>query len=170
VGATGKGAPPYTEITNPVIIDDLTTPTTPRVAQYTLSQIASYTQSFQGGGTWPTNMTIDTTTPVAGGSSSIGTSKSSRGYYYNGTPATVVIAYHGLRTVTKNLIASGEKTPANTTLKYQYPYDAYPYFLNDPSSNQPKARDSYILISAGPDSTYGTADDITSFGSVTPGQ
>jgi prepilin-type N-terminal cleavage/methylation domain-containing protein len=32
----------------------------------------------------------------------------------------------------------------------------------------PRAKDEYILISAGPDRTYGTADDITSFGDVEP--
>jgi len=32
----------------------------------------------------------------------------------------------------------------------------------------PRAKDEFILISAGPDRTYGTSDDITSFGDVEP--
>jgi type II secretory pathway pseudopilin PulG len=56
--------------------------------------------------------------------------------------------------------------------------DAFNYFLNssipptdstNPNySGRPRAVDQFILISAGPDGIYGTADDITSFGSVTP--
>jgi len=64
------------------------------------------------------------------------------------------------------------------------PYNALPYF-RDPkaSENQritdliqaeaqglpagvPRSKDGYILISAGPDRIYGTADDITTFGNV----
>ncbi len=51
-----------------------------------------------------------------------------------------------------------------------------PYFMNpsitptnsnDPNfTGRPRAVDQFILISAGPDGIYGTADDITSFGSV----
>jgi hypothetical protein len=32
----------------------------------------------------------------------------------------------------------------------------------------PRQKDSYILISAGPDRTYGTKDDIANFGEVAP--
>ncbi|HEV2294389.1 MAG TPA: prepilin-type N-terminal cleavage/methylation domain-containing protein [Tepidisphaeraceae bacterium] len=57
------------------------------------------------------------------------------------------------------------------TTNYEYPYNAYPYF-RDPSSSttspQPRAKDGYILISAGLDRVYGTEDDITSFGPVAP--
>jgi prepilin-type N-terminal cleavage/methylation domain-containing protein len=58
-------------------------------------------------------------------------------------------------------------------------FNAGPYFINtsiaptDQSSNasinytgRPRAVDQFILISAGPDGIYGTADDITSFGDV----
>ncbi len=31
-----------------------------------------------------------------------------------------------------------------------------------------RSKDTYILISAGPDRVYGTADDICSFGTVAP--
>ncbi len=52
------------------------------------------------------------------------------------------------------------------------PYQALPYFRNPqiPSPNNmtgtPRSKDTFILISAGPDHIYGTNDDITSFGSV----
>ena len=63
-----------------------------------------------------------------------------------------------------------EVTSTNPTLPNAPPYpDAYAYFLNPQSTaNQPAARqkDGYILISAGRDRVYGTADDITNFGSV----
>ena len=60
---------------------------------------------------------------------------------------------------------------------YDYPYDAFPYFksptvapsvaTNPNATGTPKSKDSYILISAGPDRVYGTEDDVCSFGSVT---
>jgi hypothetical protein len=34
------------------------------------------------------------------------------------------------------------------------------------ATGTPRAKDGYILISAGPDGYYGTLDDITSFGDV----
>jgi hypothetical protein len=43
-------------------------------------------------------------------------------------------------------------------------YDAYPYFTG--SAGTPREKDAYILISAGADRVYGTADDITNFGTV----
>ncbi|MCY2953398.1 MAG: type II secretion system protein [Planctomycetota bacterium] len=56
------------------------------------------------------------------------------------------------------------------------PNDALPYFkdpnasenqnLKDPTQGVPRSKDGYILISAGPDRIYGTADDITTFGNV----
>ncbi len=59
--------------------------------------------------------------------------------------------------------------PNKTLDATQQPYNAYPYFKNPQSTNtQPTARqkDGYILISAGRDRIYGTADDITNFGQV----
>jgi hypothetical protein len=53
--------------------------------------------------------------------------------------------------------------------------DALPYFKNsalcpdkekDQKLGTPRAKDGYILISAGQDRIFGTADDITSFGNV----
>ncbi len=71
---------------------------------------------------------------------------------------------HGLRTVTTS--ASMDKASGS----YTYPYDAYPYFTNPNQTTplQARAKDGYILISAGPDRVYGTEDDITTFGSVVP--
>lgn len=51
------------------------------------------------------------------------------------------------------------------------PFHGGEYF-SDPQFDlghaQPRAKDTFILISAGPDRIYGTADDITTFGSVLP--
>ena len=63
--------------------------------------------------------------------------------------------YHGLRTVTWT---------ATPSLGSQFPYDAYPYLIG--SSGTVRQKDSYILISAGADRIYGTADDIVNFGTV----
>jgi hypothetical protein len=84
-------------------------------------------------------------------------------YFVNGAPNGTSWPSHGLRTVTiKATLDKNDKT------NYAYPYDAFPYFSNPQSVNAPRAKDSYILISAGPDRVYGTNDDICSFGSVLP--
>lgn len=74
---------------------------------------------------------------------------------------------HGLQTVTiPSSLKSGDAG-------YRYPFDAYAYFgaPNYPDDvagrySQPRKKDSFILISAGPDRIYGTEDDITNFGEV----
>lgn len=66
---------------------------------------------------------------------------------------------------------AGPVDPSKALDSNQQPFNAYAYFLNAQSTaTEPNARqkDSYILISAGRDRIYGTADDITNFGSVTP--
>ena len=76
---------------------------------------------------------------------------------------------HGLQSAdnTKNM----DKTD---TANFQFPYDAYPYFASPtdpqplPTRTTPRKKDAFILISAGLDRVYGTADDITNFGSVLP--
>ena len=78
---------------------------------------------------------------------------------------------HGLR-FAPNLTLSMLRNPP-TGLTHAYPYDAYAY-LGNPSSldptflrfEQPRQKDGYILISAGPDRIYGTEDDICSFGQL----
>lgn len=63
-----------------------------------------------------------------------------------------------------------------TELKGGGPFEAQRY-LQNPSeygsnktrlTSTPRAKDQYILIGAGVDRTYGTSDDITSFGSILP--
>lgn len=66
-------------------------------------------------------------------------------------------AGHGLRSVN-----------TTATLTGTAPFDAYPYFLNPNIPDTPRQKDTFILIAAGPDRIYGTADDITNFGSVLP--
>jgi prepilin-type N-terminal cleavage/methylation domain-containing protein len=93
-------------------------------------------------------------------SSGIGEGKSLPKYV--GNPGNNKSPNHGLRTVTPT--ASTEKSNSN----YVYPYDAFAYFRNPAVANAPRAKDGYILISAGPDRVYGTNDDICSFGAVLP--
>jgi prepilin-type N-terminal cleavage/methylation domain-containing protein len=60
-------------------------------------------------------------------------------------------------------------TPANSVdaIVYFTAESVVPTNLNDPNATgTPRAKDGYILISAGPDGLYGTYDDICSFGPV----
>jgi prepilin-type N-terminal cleavage/methylation domain-containing protein len=137
--------------TNFIITVSPTEPGT-RVGQYDLSQIQAYV------GTAALPVTI-------------GEGKSIDVNEYTGPKPPAGQLRHGLMTVEP--AAKMDKAAA----AYVYPYDAYPYFLDpasvdtDPATvdrnPQPRAKDGYILISAGLDRVYGTADDITSFGSVT---
>ena len=83
-------------------------------------------------------------------------------------------------TVTTSATTSASLDKGDTT-NYKYPYDAFAYFLSAnfkglvlDSANYkitplyPRQKDGYILISPGPDRTYGTNDDICSFGDVNP--
>ena len=88
---------------------------------------------------------------------------------------------NGLRTLyTTRTIDKGNAIASHNT--YAYPYDAYDYFV-DPSTydrtqatlsdagyagKKTRKKDSYVLVSAGRDRVYGTADDITNFGNVLP--
>ena len=70
---------------------------------------------------------------------------------------------HGLKTVTIPSLLD----------KASLPYDAYAYVgapaYEDAAGgrfSQPRMKDKFILISAGPDRRYGTDDDITNFGSL----
>ncbi len=120
-----------------------------RTGQYDLSQILAYTDS------------------------SIGVGRRV------GTPGNVgtTIGQHGLRTVGFNASA----TPLSSgDPGFAYPLPAFVYLVNpavgapaNPPANPadsrvPRRQDSYILISAGKDRTYGTYDDVTNFGSVLP--
>jgi len=138
--------------TDNLIVTDGTANVINRIGQYDLSQIAGYVGTD--------------TVPVT-----IGEGKSIRkgDYTTNITPApTASQLSHGLRTVNpKGSMDKGAQAP----LVYYYPYDAFPYLV-DPSSNPtnptPRNKDGFILISAGLDRVYGTSDDITNFGQVTP--
>ena len=134
------------------------------------------------GNALPTQYDLNNILPyTAGESGSIGEGKSIRiNEYNNANPMpTQGTLPHGLRYLTDT--ATIEK---GTT--YQYPYNAFPYFWNKsipptnpnavpgggPNINMnatgtPRQKDAFILISAGADRVYGTADDITNFGNVT---
>ena len=82
---------------------------------------------------------------------------------------------HGLHTVD---VTKGLNKGAGA--EYVYPYDAFSYLgdpatytMSDPAATKKgkmraRKQDAIILISAGRDRVYGTADDITNFGSVLP--
>lgn len=77
----------------------------------------------------------------------------------------VILGTHGLRDVAE---PAGSTVWDKTSPNYRYPFDLSLY-ASDPSNRlSPRARDTYLLIAAGPDRIYGTADDITSFGQVLP--
>lgn len=67
---------------------------------------------------------------------------------------------HGLRALGTD--------PVTDPIDPKNPNNAYPYFRSTTLSGSPRTPDGFILISAGPDRIFGTADDITSFGSVIP--
>ena len=90
-------------------------------------------------------------------------------------------APHGLQTANPNRTI--DKNNMITGVQPQFPYDAYDYFVDPASYDRTQAstptaaqlaakrvrkKDSYVLVSAGKDRIYGTADDITNFGSVLP--
>jgi prepilin-type N-terminal cleavage/methylation domain-containing protein len=122
-----------------------------RNGMYDLSQIVAYVGTD--------------TVPVT-----IGEGKSIRASEYTTPPADPRQLPHGLRTAdpTTTINKTGSAAPF---IKYVYPYDGFAY-LRDPSSPDtaplPRAKDGYVLISAGLDRVYGTPDDITSFGPVNP--
>ena len=69
--------------------------------------------------------------------------------------------YHGL------LLDADLPATGGTIDQKELPYSAEAYFQS-PSSAGPRQGDRFMLISAGPDRVYGTADDVTNFGSVIP--
>lgn len=107
----------------------------------------------------------------------VGKTISPKEYYKGGAQSSPPAGTlpHGLQTVNDDY---GADTMQKGNGKYTYPFDAVPYLLN-PSVPVPptaksanvggtaRAKDTYILISAGPDRVYGTRDDVCSFGSVT---
>ena len=92
----------------------------------------------------------------------------------SGTPAANTALPHGIQTV-----FPAKTMDKSDTANYSYPYDGFAY-LSNPSvpptdtstpaarnaTGTPRNKDRYILISAGVDRVFGTADDITNAGSV----
>jgi hypothetical protein len=81
----------------------------------------------------------------------------------------VTAGTHGLRDVAEPAPpAAGSSVWDKSNANYRYPYDLSLYASDPNKRTAPRAKDSFILISAGADRIYGTNDDITSFGQVTP--
>ncbi len=143
-------------VSDGIVTDPTLSPTGPALYQYDVREIAAYTMPNSATGT----------------SIGLGTSKQ-----------------HNLQGVKQiwNLSPPSGQAPRYITVS-EYPgidtttphNNAGPYFANSaiPPTNStsgdtfvnntghPRAVDQFILISAGPDGIYGTADDITSFGDV----
>lgn len=92
-----------------------------------------------------------------------------------------IIGYTGANIGVGRTIRSGEYKPTgyltfpqhglqtvdpSSTLASHYPYDLHPFLRHPTIPNTPRQKDGYILISAGQDRVYGTADDIVSFGRI----
>jgi type II secretory pathway pseudopilin PulG len=107
-------------------------------AQYDLNDIMGYTNTLIGVGKTPNTS-----------------------MYTSGVAPTPIA--HGLNAATAGTILSPKGSAG-----YFYPYDAYAYFQSPNQAGQARAKDGYILISAGADRIYGTEDDITTFGNVVP--
>lgn len=153
--------------------------------QYDISQFFGYVGAFTGA--WP-----GATGAVLEGQDRINTSlyscigESKTAQYWHG-PANVgpyeasnlptgYAPYHGLFAMMPYAIGNvGDPlavTPAPAPDYFRNPAfgsaNMLPAFAAQRAQNQPRGKDTYILISAGPDRVYGTADDITSFGPVMP--
>ena len=140
---------------NAVITNDAVVGTEFRVGQYDISQIIGYTK----------------TNPAIG----VGR-KAPPIYYDSGAVQNAPQWVHGLVNVNGAATLGSPQTPG-----YTYPYDCFPYFRDPALSNAQaptgtghpgphvaRQKDRFILISAGPDRVYGTSDDITNFGPVSP--
>lgn len=136
-----------TDLVNAVVTYD-PAHNSPRVGHYDLHQIMGYTGS------------------------NIGVGKSVKAVNWP-DPAPA----HGLRTANPESLFDPNPPDAGQKTKYRYPFDAYPYFRNQTASTPaegttdyatrtgrndvPVQKDGFILISAGLDRVYGTADDVT---------
>jgi len=163
------GAAAYSNQNNPVITDSRGMGAAPyRAGAYDLSQVLPYTIPDANGNSIGENKRISPSDYAK----NMGSPKDSIT-----APKNSPTPQHGLQTVTVN---STLVNPPAAGQYFQYPYDAYAYFL-DPgqpgvagSGGTPgtpaaaRQKDGYILISAGIDRVYGTSDDLTSFGDVAP--
>lgn len=73
---------------------------------------------------------------------------------------------HGLYFISKDGTPNWTTPAGDASLRY--PYEANQYLTDPNNPGQPRKKDEFILISAGPDRIFGTADDITNFGDVKP--
>ena len=104
--------------------------------------------------------------PPAGGATTLAAT-------YAGAGASPLSADHEQNGTFHGLVLDADFPPpltGGTLNQTDIPFAAE-YYLGSPSggsTSQPAARqaDRYVLISAGPDRIYGTADDVTNFGSV----
>jgi prepilin-type N-terminal cleavage/methylation domain-containing protein len=151
VGARGVISVEGTDSANQLVLAPAGTPT-----QYDLREILSYTK-------------------INGANGSIGEGKDISQDDYKNVSYTVTATAlpHGIQSV------DAAKTMDKSSPDYSYPYDGFAYF-NNPSipptvttpaaernrTGTPRNKDRYILISAGVDRVFGTADDITNAGSV----
>jgi prepilin-type N-terminal cleavage/methylation domain-containing protein len=163
-------AAPPADITT-VLMDPTTNPQTPAHYNYDLAQILPYTVN---------------------GNSNVGLGIPTKGGLLAQSYGSVVSApQHGLQGVDPTLTPTNASTtpwswvfPENNASN-QNPWQTYTvfYFANPtvaPSNassgpfadrtGTPRGKDTFILIAAGKDRTYGTADDETSFGDVSPQQ
>lgn len=158
-----SSANPETDADNSVITDHSNSETN---GQYDVSQLLPYTGAFNNSGA------LDSSAVPAVTTRSLGTGKKAPKYVVNGSIGTQPARpYHGLRTINVDAPAT-----SRAEADVYYPLPAFPYLRNASLSNTaPNTRpniarnkDSFILISAGTDRIYGTADDITNFGDVLP--
>ncbi len=187
------GASNYTNtgVGPPVVIGDVGNvrkgwgPSAPPVAQYDVNQYIGYTGVFSGTWPWPTLNVVALGGPELpmNGGWAIGDGKNAVYWYGPSEGASAVprspsaliaagyVPHHGLSSL--NWYPLG---PVGNPL-VQVPFTAPTYFRNPAfvapggaftTQDQPRGKDTYILIGAGPDRVYGTADDITSFGLVVP--
>jgi prepilin-type N-terminal cleavage/methylation domain-containing protein len=119
-------------------------------AQYDLAHAIGYTTSRIGN---PAGIT-DNLDQVPGGS----------GSRENTSPGT-----HGLRSNLNGAVWGPPMNAGNVrNSSYNYPYPFNLYVANPANPTQARNADGYIIITAGPDRIYGTNDDITTFGQITP--
>ena len=124
-------------------------------AQYNLAHILGYTSTNIG---QPRKLIVN-----GGRKGPTGGSTASDGRNAN-IPGT-----HGLRDVAEPAPpAAGASVWEKANANFRYPYDLSIYASDPSTRTAPRAKDTFLLISAGPDRIYGTNDDITSFGQIAP--
>jgi prepilin-type N-terminal cleavage/methylation domain-containing protein len=148
---------PAANVDNGIVNAPGATAAVKQIHQYDLDQIIGYTGVFSTTSVRG-SMTLQTGNFPAG--ICIGQGKDLNGKMMDGTNAKEQAPIHGLRNVDVN------RTMAQGTASYIYPFDAYSYLQNPANKNTPRSKDTFVLIAAGADRIYGTEDDITSFGDV----